>query len=235
LRQDLLSRLSVALSARLPHSRDARRRATRGGAVALAVLLAAVLTVWSFVWMRSVAPHPQSPVLMQPELPPMATSAAPIPVLPRPNPTSTPTQVLPTIRVATTRTPSTPPTRPAGHPTSAVPKKPTTEPAPPPAAVTATYWVGADWDGGFIGHVDVQSTAASAQTFVVTLRWNRDDGVRVSDAWNADLDRRRGTLTLSGQVQPGAKVNVGFDATKRTQDRVRPASCTVNGGACRIS
>jgi hypothetical protein len=199
----------------------------RVGSMALAVVLAAVVTVWSMVWLRSVSPHGPGPVLVEPVFRPAATptEAQPVPELPAP-------KLTPPVR-----RPSPSRSRPAKattRPAPPVPAKTATKPAPPPPIVIAFYSLGASWDTGFIGSVRLQNTGSTPQNWTVVVRYDSADGVRVGQAWNGEATRQGDTTIFrGGPLAPGATKNLGFEATKRTPDRVLPASCTVNGSACR--
>jgi hypothetical protein len=195
--------------------------------VAMAVLLATAVIVWSMVWVRSVSGAGPGPVLVEP---PALTPAAS--ALTTPPATSAPVTSSPRVRRTT-------------RPALPVPNKSrvTTKPAPPSrtarpaqAALTATYAVGSSWDTGFIGAVRVRNVSAVPQNWAIAVRWDGAAGVRITQAWNASLSRRGDVTVLSGgPLAPGATQNLGFEATKQVTGPVRPASCTVNGSWCRMS
>jgi cellulase/cellobiase CelA1 len=199
----------------------------RGAWVAMAVLLATAMIVWSMVWVRSVSGAGPGPVLVEPAALTPAASA-----LTTPPATSAPVT-------------SSPPVRRTTRPALPVPNKSrvTTKPAPPSrtarpaqAALTATYAVGTSWDTGFIGAVRVRNMSAVPQNWAVAVRWDGAAGVRITQAWNASLSSRGDVTVLSGgPLAPGATQNLGFEATKQLTGPVRPASCTVNGSWCRMS
>jgi hypothetical protein len=84
-----------------------------------------------------------------------------------------------------------------------------------------------DADGG--GH---HPGAAGAEAHAVRAPGEFFSGV--GQAWNGNASRQGDTTGLrGGPPVPGATQTFGFEATKRTRDRVRPASCTVDGTACR--
>ncbi|MEU7907774.1 cellulose binding domain-containing protein [Actinoplanes sp. NPDC049118] len=137
---------------------------------------------------------------------------------------------------STSPTPSRSPVR-----TTAAPKpteKATTKPpvkSPPAASFTARYSVGASWERGFVAWVRVTNTGKTARNWTVTITHDSRAEVRITNAWNAQLDRRGDTNVLTGgPLAPGASFSFGFEATKQVRSRIQPTGCTVDGTPCRL-
>ncbi len=111
-------------------------------------------------------------------------------------------------------------------------------PAPPRPAPSRTEAAGTlsircdqgnSWDTGFIGGGTVTNTGTTPQHFQAEIGYPAAAGVRVTTAWNADLERADGrTRYRGGPLAPGATRTFGFEATKTTADPVRPDACTVS-------
>ena len=104
-----------------------------------------------------------------------------------------------------------------------------------PSAAVARAWAdGSSWDNGFVAGVLLTNPTATARSWRVDVRHDPDAGVRVTTAWNADLQRSGSTTVFTGgPLAPGASQTFGFEATKRVTGPVRPTSCTVDGAARR--
>jgi len=102
-----------------------------------------------------------------------------------------------------------------------------------PRVLTARYEVRGRWKGGFNAELVVTNLGAQpVEGWTVELRM--PDGVRVTDAWSADLQQAAGRVTLRSQpwntyVGPGGTVHLGFQATG---DAAAPSGCTVNRVPC---
>jgi hypothetical protein len=190
------------------------------GAVVLIILLTAALTVWSFVWLRSVSPHGPGAVPVEPT-PPVAAPIETIPLLPAPSFSTAAPAPRPVSSPPRTR-------RPSPRPTSS---------SRPPVLISAVYATGASWDTGFIGSVQVHNAGATPLTWTVIIRYARASGVRVGQAWNATVSRQGDAAVFRGPgpLAAGGTVTFGFETTKRTPRPVRPVSCSVNGVACGMS
>jgi cellulase/cellobiase CelA1 len=193
----------------------------------MAVLLAAAAVVWSVVWIGSSVGAQPGPVLVEPPVPTPVSSTSTTSAA-----TAAPVMSSPRVRHTT-------------RPALPVPAKSrvTIKPAPPPrtspaakAALSVSYGVRSSWDTGFIGAVQVRNDSETPQNWTVTVRYDASDGVRITQAWNGTLSRQ-GDVTIfsGGPLEPGAKQNFGFEATKRATSEVRPMSCTANGSWCRMS
>ncbi|GAA1602830.1 cellulose binding domain-containing protein [Actinoplanes couchii] len=151
----------------------------------------------------------------------------------------------PSPSVPASRTPSVPAS--ASPSASVKPSKSTSKPsagtspsrtvAPPPAdTIAATYSTSASWRDGFITAIRVVNTGTAARDFTITLTYPSSADVEVRGAWNASASGNGGTVTLRGGTLPaGGSINVGFQAEKRSRDLVKPVSCTVGGGSCKVS
>jgi hypothetical protein len=107
--------------------------------------------------------------------------------------------------------------------------------ASPAAGLTADYLVSASWETGFIVGVLLTNPTDRPVTWRVVVTHDRRAGVRVTNAWNAALERDGSTAILTGgPLAPGATHTFGFEATKQFPGPVRPASCTVNGTPCTV-
>jgi cellulase/cellobiase CelA1 len=99
--------------------------------------------------------------------------------------------------------------------------------------LTARYEVRGRWKGGFNAELVVTNLGAQpVEGWTVELRMPH--GVRVTDAWSADLQQAAGRVTLRSQpwntyVGPGGTVHLGFQATG---DAAAPSGCTVNLVPC---
>jgi cellulase/cellobiase CelA1 len=122
------------------------------------------------------------------------------------------------------------------------PRAPVSVPASPTAGLpastgarvlTARYEVRGRWKGGFNAELVVTNLGAQpVEGWTVELRM--PDGVRVTDAWSADLQQAAGRVTLRSQpwntyVGPGGTVHLGFQATGNA---AAPSGCTVNRVPC---
>ena len=202
----------------------------------LAMIVGAVLLVGSMIWVRSMnagGPHAlmvQPAASSAPVVPPVVATSPTVPILAPPPPPATATLAHRAGGAAhhTSPSPSRSSSRPAAPPATPPP------PPPPAAAVTATFTVSSTWDTGFIGALSVQNVSGNWQNWTVTLRFDPSDGVRIGQAWNATLSHPdHGVWVLSGaSLAPGSTMTPGFEATKRTYDRVWAQSCTVNGLPC---
>ncbi|MGN9808509.1 cellulose binding domain-containing protein [Micromonospora sp. BQ11] len=173
-------------------------------------------------------PDPAPPMVLPELSPSSAESSVPAP---RPTPTaavrpglSPRATVLPTTAAAVPSTPSgagggRPSVRPA-------------QPAPPP--VTGRYRVMEAYDGGFIAEVLITNGASTGRGWTATLAF---PGGRLVTAWVEG--QQQGTLrTTDGgftyrsgvDVPPGGTAPLRFHIERAD---TRPASCTVDGFACR--
>jgi hypothetical protein len=115
----------------------------------------------------------------------------------------------------------------------AAPRKP--KPSPDGPGPTAVYAVSGSWDTGFIAGVVLSNPTSTSRSWRVVITHDPADGVRVTTAWNARLERSGSSSILTGgPLAPGASQTFGFEATKRVSGPVRPTACTVDGAACAI-
>lgn len=127
------------------------------------------------------------------------------------------------------------PTTTAPKPTEKAPtKKPPVKTPPTPAAsFTARYSTGASWDRGFTAWVRVTNTGKTTRNWTVTVSYDSRAEVRITDAWNATLERKDGANVLTGgPLAPGASFSFGFEASKQVRNRIQPTGCTVDGTPC---
>ncbi|GID98204.1 cellulose binding domain-containing protein [Amorphoplanes digitatis] len=219
-----------------------RRYGFIGGASTLLVVMVAWVAV------RAVGPTQDeqlgTPLMVQPPIAVAETENSPS-VIPWSSPAASASQsAAPTLSAAQSASPT--PSKSSARPTTttASPKpteKATTKPAPPkpapppPASFTARYAVGASWDRGFVAMVRVTNTGTTARNWTVTVSYDSRAEVRITNAWNAQLDRQGDTNVLTGgPLAPGASFSFGFEATKQTRNRIQPSGCTVDGTPCRL-
>jgi hypothetical protein len=226
----------------LPAKHSTKYPVRRIGFIAAAATLLVVLVAW--VAVRAVGPSQdaRTPLMVLPSL--SAVEEPPFGSIPwtshgpsAPAPSRTPSHTS-----VPSRTPSPSAARSSA---GAVPKpteKATTKPAPsrsipsptPAATFTARYALGGSWDRGFVAWIQVTNTGAAARSWKVTVTYDAQAGVRVTNAWNAQLGREGETFVLTGgPLAPGATANLGYEATKQVRGKVQPTGCAVNGTLCR--
>ncbi|MET8148393.1 cellulose binding domain-containing protein [Actinoplanes sp. NPDC049668] len=222
-----------------------RRYGFIGGASTLLVVMVAWVAV------RAVGPTQDeqlgTPLMVQPTIAVAETDNGPT-VIPWGSPAPSGSQsAAPTLSVAQSASPT--PSKSSAAPTTTAPRtatpkpntpkpteKATTKPAPPPpASFTARYSVGASWDRGFVAMVRVTNTGTTARNWTVTISYESRAEVRITNAWNAQLDRQGDTSVLTGgPLAPGASFSFGFEASKQVRNRIQPTGCTVDGTPCRL-
>jgi hypothetical protein len=117
-------------------------------------------------------------------------------------------------------------------------RAPAKSPSPSPAASTlaVTYSTSAAWRDGFIAAVRVVNNGSAAQEWTVTLTYPSSADVEVRGGWNASVSAGGGTVTIRGNsLAPGASITAGFQGSKDVSDAVKPISCAIGGGSCRMS
>lgn len=222
-----------------------RRYSFVGGAATLLVVMV------SWVAVRSVEPaRPETriPLMIQPTMPMLGIDP---PLIPLAQASDTPPTTPPVVVVvgpgvggvgtsskATARwTPSKAAPKPPGKATTKpTPRQTTRPPTPaPPAAFSGRYTAGTSWDQGFIGGVEVTNKSGTARTWTVKLTFASNAGVGVSNTWNAQLNRQGNTFVFTGgQLAPGTKISMGFEATKQVRGKIQPATCTIDGAPCQL-
>jgi hypothetical protein len=229
----------------LPGKQTKKFLTRRIGFISAAATLLVVMVAW--VAVRAVGPtEKRSPILVVPS----ETADAPRPsfgALPwrTASPSTTPTaSTSPVATIPAAAKPSKTTKAPISKPATAATSKPTekapttrppTSSAPRPAAFTAGYATGASWESGIVAWIQVTNTGGTAAAWKLTLSYESRARVRVTNAWNAQHDRQGETHTFTGAtLAPGASVTFGFEATKQVRRDVRPASCAVEGSACRL-
>lgn len=126
-------------------------------------------------------------------------------------------------------TPSKSPSRtPSASPSAA-------SPSPAAGALAATYSTSASWRDGFIAAVRVVNNGPAASEWSVTLTYPSGADLEVRGAWNATVSASGDSVTLSGRsLAPGSSVTAGFQSEKDGSDAVKPVTCSIGGGSCRM-
>ncbi len=189
----------------------------------LAVVLLGIAVAGTLAAVRNDR-DPATPLLVMPALP--ALSATPSPVAAPASPTPSP---------SVSATPSRSPSR---APTAA--RSPSRRPSPSPSATkspfTARYIVMNSRRSSFRAAISVTNAGRAARTWQVVVTHDPDDGVRLEGSIGARVTTSGDTITFSGgPLQPGDSVTFGYQASKRTDDAVRPTSCRVDGVECRVT
>ena len=82
----------------------------------------------------------------------------------------------------------------------------------------------------------IRNTGSTARNWQVVVTHNPADGVRLRGSVGAKVSTSGDTITLSGgPLGPGKTVTVGYQATHRSSEAVRPASCEIEGRACTVT
>ncbi|WP_045743272.1 cellulose binding domain-containing protein [Actinoplanes rectilineatus] len=212
-----------------------------------AVLLA--LVGWVAIRAGGPAKADDEPLLVQPSVVAEAQAAALTPPAPVPASPTVSASVSVSPSVSASATPSKTSASPSGSATpsatsaSAKPSKTTAAASPTPSKTTVapaddlsvSYSNSASWRDGFIASIKVTNTGA-AKDFTINLSYPSDAGVRVrGGGWNVSVSGDDGRVTLTGSVNAGATVNVGFQASKDSRNTVKPSACSVGGGTCSVS
>ncbi|GAA4924189.1 cellulose binding domain-containing protein [Actinoplanes utahensis] len=129
------------------------------------------------------------------------------------------------------------PSQSTGKPSLSVSSSPSrTSPSPVAEPLAVTYSTSASWRDGFIAAVRVVNNGTSARDWTVTVTYPGSADIDVRGTWNAAVSRSGDTVTLRGKsLAAGASVTAGFQAAKDTDGLVKPISCALGGGACRMS
>lgn len=215
-----------------------RRYSFIGGATVLLILLV------SWVAVRAggpVQPSGRVPLLVQPTMPLAGAEPVVIPWGTMPPPVfpsaAPPAAAVPGTSPAAPRAKAVKPRKSSSKSPATTKPKPrrTTSPPAPAAASTARYTVGATWDQGFIGSVEVANRTGTARTWTVRLSYDPSAGVRLGNTWNAQLTRQDGAFVLTGgPLAPGTSVTLGFEASKQVRGRIQPLTCTIDGAPCQL-
>jgi hypothetical protein len=127
------------------------------------------------------------------------------------------------------------PSKSASRTPSASPSR-AASPTPTPDVFAATYSTSANWRDGFIAAVRIVNNGSTARDWSVTLTYPSSAGIEVRGAWNATAGVSGNTVTLRGKsLAGGGSITVGFQGTKDIGDAVKPVTCSVSGGSCRMS
>ncbi|WP_199515683.1 cellulose binding domain-containing protein [Nucisporomicrobium flavum] len=202
--------------------------------IAAAATLLVILVAWVAVRAAGPSQEQKAPVLVVPPSTPVVEAGA---VLPATTPTSPSASASPSPSRTPSASPTPSPSRTSAKPSARVTTKPapvrTTTPPPVAASFTARYQTGASWDRGLIAGVQITNTGRAAGTWRVTISYPSRAGVRVTNAWNAQVSGGGDTWTFTGgPLAPGASASFGFQATKQTRGTARPASCSIGGTPC---
>ncbi|MFC7484667.1 lytic polysaccharide monooxygenase [Luedemannella flava] len=151
--------------------------------------------------------------------------------------TTTPTSAAPTTRApVTTAAPTTRAPVTTAGPTTRAPVTtagPTTR-APATtgggsAGCTATYTVSSQWNGGFVGSVNVTAGSAAIRGWRVT--WTYANGQAVTNSWSATITQSGSSVTATnaaynGSLSAGGTTQFGFNATWTGSNSVPALTCT---------
>jgi cellulase/cellobiase CelA1 len=161
------------------------------------------------------APSTESIVVTPSPSAPVSASASPSPSR------SAPASVKPSPSKSPSRTPSASPSRSTA--------------APAPVTLAVTYTTSASWRDGFIAAVNVVNNGSTASEWSVTLTYPASADVEARAAWNATLNASGDSVTLSGRaLAPGSSITAGFQGSMDGGGAVKPVTCSIGGGSCRM-
>ncbi|WP_204296214.1 cellulose binding domain-containing protein [Actinoplanes campanulatus] len=173
-----------------------------------------------------------------------ATESSPVSSAPSPSPSpsvsrsaSASPSASASLSPSPSRSPSTSakpsPSKSTGRPS---PSPSRTSSSPAAADLSVTYSTSASWRDGFIAALRVTNNGTSARDWTVTLSYPSGSGIELRGAWNATASISGNTVTLRGKsLAGGSSVSVGFQAEKDRNDLVKPVTCAIGGGSCRVS
>ena len=192
--------------------------------VAVVLLALAVAGVLAAVQNRR---DPAAPLLVTPALTALPSPAAtPSPVAASGSPSPSPS-VSTTASRSAARSPS------AGRPPS---RRPSPSPSATKGAFTARYTVMRDRRSTFQAAISVTNEGRAARSWQVVVTHDPDDEVRLQGSVGARVSTSGDTITFSGgPLDPGDSVTFGYQASKDSDDDVRPTSCRVDGVECRVT
>jgi predicted outer membrane repeat protein len=103
-----------------------------------------------------------------------------------------------------------------------------------PSGCAATYSLGTQWRGGFIGNVVIRNLGDPVSTWRLT--WTFSGGQRVVQAWGASATQAGAQVTATstgwnGTLGKGSSAGVGFVGTGSGKDSA-PTGIALNGVAC---
>ena len=212
-------------------------RLRRGWAMVGTVLVIAAVA-WSMVWVQATTGRDPAARARQPVSPAAVVTVEPVVPL-GPPVLSSPSSSRPSSSSSRSASPSrsSSPSRPPS--TTRPPTVPARTKAAKPAktgSLTAGYVVGANWDTGFIASITVVNNTGHDVWPTIHVHNRPEDGVRVNQVWTGSVSRYGDTVVFSNaKLATGDTLTIGFDATKNAGPRALPASCTIDGGTCRVS
>ncbi|MCA2215544.1 cellulose binding domain-containing protein [Jidongwangia harbinensis] len=191
-------------------------------AAVLAVLLLALVVLWSVTQRRDLDP----PLMITPAL-----GATPSPTAVPPAPSVVPSSRPPSSRPATRKVSASKSARPAKTPS----RRPSASPTPKPA-FTARYLSGGERRGQFQAGIVIENEGDTARNWQVRVTYHPDAEVRVERTFGADASTSGSTVVFSGgPLAAGRSTMIGFRASTEGDGEIRPTSCQVDGRACEIS
>jgi hypothetical protein len=106
----------------------------------------------------------------------------------------------------------------------------------PSVAFTAQYIIVNGRRSTFQVGIVVKNTGSAARDWQVVVTHDPSDGVRLRGGVGAQVSGSGDTITVSGgPLGPGKTVTVGFQATRRSDEAVRPTSCKIEGRDCTVT
>jgi hypothetical protein len=139
------------------------------------------------------------------------------------------------VRASVSASASAKPSKSVSRTPSASPSR-AASPTPTRDVFTVTYSTSATWRDGFIAAVRIVNNDTTARDWSVTLTYPSNADVEVRGAWNATAGVSGNTVTLrGGSLAGGSTITAGFQGTKDIGDAVKPVTCSVGGGSCRMS
>lgn len=99
--------------------------------------------------------------------------------------------------------------------------------------VTARYIVRSTWDSGLVVRIIVHNPTTSSVWWKVVVSYPKAASITVTRVWGATVTGPGHRLSFrGGPLAPGRSTSFRFQADKDQPGRLRPDTCTVNGGAC---
>jgi hypothetical protein len=143
-----------------------------------------------------------------------------------------PTLIPPAVSVS----PSSPSPSPSRAPSSRSARPPRSVRPSPSASFTAQYVIVNGRRSTFQVGIFIKNTGSTARTWKVVVTHDPSDGVRLLGSTGAKVSTSGDTITLTGgPLEPGRTVTAGFQATRSTNEDVRPTSCKIEGRDCTVT